>query len=112
MLTINKQLRTSLGLAFGSRVRVALRADQSRYGLPLPKELQAAFRLDGTWKRLFHALTPGRQRTLLYIVNRGTSVEERSFRAVTILKHLEENQGVLNYRRLASLLKKNTGGSR
>ena len=46
VVTVNKDLQKSLGLTLGSRVRVTLRRDRSRYGLPLPDELAELLRQD------------------------------------------------------------------
>ncbi len=108
LITVNKSLRDSLGLTFGSRLRITLRPDESKYGLPMPREIQEVFRQDKAASKRFHALTPGRQRTLLYIINSGKTVDERIFRAITIVRHLEENHGMINYRKLSLMLRKPT----
>lgn len=106
LVTVNKSLRTSLGLNFGDRVLVRMRKDDSKYGLPMPAELAEVFRQDPAALKRFHTLTPGRQRTLLYIVNSGKNVDDRIFRAVTVTRHLEVNKGGLNYRKLYVELRK------
>ncbi|MEX2116694.1 MAG: DUF1905 domain-containing protein [Bacteroidota bacterium] len=106
VITVNKALRTTLGLAFGARLRITLRPDDSKYGLPMPREFQEVFRQDKEARKRFHTLTSGKQRTLLYIINSGKTVDDRVFRAVTIVRHLEENGGVINYRKLGVMLKK------
>lgn len=108
VITVNKSLRDSLGLSFGSSLRISLRPDDSKYGLPMPAELREVFRQDKAADKRFHALTPGRQRTLLYIINSGKSLDDRIFRAVTITRHLEENKGIINYRKLSVMLRKAT----
>ena len=108
VITVNKNLRNSLGLNFGSRLRVTLRPDDSKYGLPMPRELDEVFRQDKGAKKRFHALTPGRQRTLLYMINSGKTIDERVFRAVAIVRHLEENHGTINYKKLSLMLRKVT----
>lgn len=108
VITVNKGLRYSLGLRFGSSLRVSLRPDDSKYGLPMPAELREVFRQDKAADKRFHSLTPGKQRTLLYIINSGKGLEDRVFRAVTIVRHLEENNGMINYRKLNVMLRKTT----
>jgi hypothetical protein len=108
VVTVNKALRTTLGLTFGSKLRITLRPDDSKYGLPMPRELQEVFRQDKGASKRFHTLTPGKQRTLLYIINSGKAMDERIFRAITIARHLEENRGVINYRKLSLMLRKPT----
>ena len=104
VITVNKKRRDSLGLEFGMDVEVTLRKDQSKYGLPLPEELQEALRQDAEGSALFHALTPGRRRTLLYTVASAKSPDKRVARAIIVLDHLKANKGKINYRQLYLML--------
>ena len=105
MVSVNKGLRDALDLAIGDEVRVELVRDESDYGLPVPGELNELFRQDAHGKRLFHALTKGRQRTLLYIIGKPKDPQSRADRAVVVLRHLAANAGAIDYRRLAVDLK-------
>lgn len=105
VITVNKLLRTRLGVDAGATVRVRLTEDTSRYGLPLPEELRELLRQDASGRKLFEALTPGRKRTLLYIVGKAGEPEERVRRALVIIRHLKANHGSINYRRLSMSLK-------
>ncbi len=105
VITVNQSLRRSLSLEFGDRVEVGLTSDESRYGHPMPPELAEAMRQDTVARAYFNALTMGRQRTLLYIVNGVKDPVRRAHRATVILRHLSKNRGVLRYRELAGELK-------
>jgi uncharacterized protein YdeI (YjbR/CyaY-like superfamily) len=84
---------------------VSLKKDKSEYGLPVPDELNELFRQDAEGNRLFHALTRGRQRTLLYIVGSAKDSDKRILRAIVIINHLKANKGRINYRQLNASLK-------
>ncbi len=105
VITVNKKLRETLGLAFGMGVKVSLKKDKSEYGLPLPEELQVLLRQDAEGDRLFHALTRGRQRTLLYIIGSAKSTEKRIERALVIVDHLKANKENINYKQLSVSLR-------
>jgi hypothetical protein len=105
VITVNKKLRDALGLEFGMEVQVSLRKDNSEYGLPLPEELREIFRQDAEGNALFHALTRGRQRTLLYIIGSVKSSERRIARAIVVVKHLKANNGTINYKQLNAAMK-------
>ena len=105
VLSVNKSLRDALHLEIGSSIRVSLRRDESKYGLPVPAELKELFRQDSEGNALFHSLTSGRQRTLLYIVGSARGPEERAWRASLIVRHLRENHGTIRYRQLYQSLK-------
>jgi hypothetical protein len=105
VITVNKTLRAKLQLGFGDNVRVRLQPDTTKYGLPLPEELKALLRQDTEGNTLFHALTKGRQRTLLYIIGQVKDPDKRLRRAVTVINHLKTNNGIINYKQLSLLLR-------
>ncbi len=100
VISVNKKLRDELGLGFGEEVRVCLKKDKSTYGLPLPDELKELLRQDTEGDELFHALTQGKQRTVLYIIGSVKSPEKRVARAVAVVAHLKANSGKINYKQL------------
>ena len=100
LITVNKKLRDRLGLKIGMKVSVSLKKDESQYGLPMPEELEEVLRQDEEGSRLFHALTPGKLRTLLYIAGHVKNTDARIARAVAIVEHLKANDGKINYRQL------------
>ena len=105
VISVNKTIRDSLGVPFGADVKILLKKDTSEYGLPIPEELKEVFRQDVEGKKIFHALTPGKQRTLLYIVNNVKDSDKKIFRSIVILQHLKENKGKIDYKKLTILLK-------
>lgn len=105
LITVNKKLRDELGISFGSNVNVVLKKDVSEYGLPLPEELSELLKQDPEGNKLFHALTRGKQRTLLYIIGHVKSPDKRVMRAITIIRHLKVNKGKINYKQLGAALK-------
>ena len=106
VITVNKGLRDKLRLTFGMEVQVELRKDTSVYGLPMPEEFQEILRQDKEGNALFHALTRGRQRTLLYIIGSAKSPEKRMVRAIAVVRHLKANKGKINYKELGASLKR------
>jgi hypothetical protein len=106
VLSVNKKWCDVLHLEIGSAVKVSLQQDESKYGLPMPAELNELFRQDREGRRLFHSLTQGRQRTLLYIIGLASDPEARAWRASIIIRHLRENSGKIHYRQLSQSLKR------
>ena len=107
VITVNKALRDSLGLTYGAEVQVALHRDESRYGLPMPEEFNELLEQDEAGSALFHALTPGKQRTLLYIINGAKREDRRVSRALTVIRHLKRNKGKIDFRQLTADMKAN-----
>ena len=105
VIRVNKQTRERLQLEYGSRLEIELRRDKSPYGLPMPEELHEVLLQDSDGHRLFHALTAGRQRTLLHLVGSPKRGETRVKRAVAVVRHLKSNHGKINYKQLNELLR-------
>lgn len=105
VIPVNKSLRDSLGIAFGMEVQVTLTRDRSEYGLPMPGEFLAVLAQDPESERLFHALTRGKQRTLLHIVGSAKSTDKRIERGIVVANHLKANKGKINFRQLYGSLR-------
>lgn len=105
VIMVNKEIRSKLRIDAGEKVRVELRKDESEYGLEMPEELAELMRQDEEGSRFFHALTEGKQRTLLYVVSSVKKSERRIERAITVLEHLKEQQGKIDYKKLYRDLK-------
>lgn len=99
-INVNKKIRDSLKLKVGMQVQATLRKDESKYGLPMPEELAELLELDEEGNRLFHALTPGKQRTLLYIAGNAKSSDKRISYAIAIVAHLKLNKGKIDFKTL------------
>jgi len=105
-ISVNKENRTRLGIVPGDTVHVELTRDTSKYGLPMPEELQEVLSQDDEGDRLFHALTNGKQRTVLYYVAKQKSVDRRIEAALIIVEHIKKNEGKIDYRKLHDELKR------
>lgn len=100
VIRVAKKILTALELSIGDRVDVKLWKDTTEYGLPLPVEFGELLRQDPIADKLFHALTRGRQRTLLHIAGAVKSSAKRAERAIAIVNHLKVNKGKIDYKRL------------
>lgn len=99
-ITINKKIRDQLKIKEGSKINVSLTKDESDYGLPFPDELKELLEQDNAGKKLFHELTPGKQRNMIYVVSQVKNTDLRIHRALVILEHLKKNKGKINFREL------------
>lgn len=104
-ILINKSTRKKLGLALGDQVKVTLEKDTSEYGMPMPESLQVLLDQDEEGSRHFHALTPGKQRSLIYIVSKVKSVDKQINKGLAILEHLNEFRGQLDFKQLNEKIK-------
>lgn len=90
-IIVNQKKR--LGLVAGDIVRVRLVKDESKYGLPMPEEFREVLNQDPEGDRLFHCLTAGKQRSILYQLSKPKDIDVRIHQALLIVDHLKENNG-------------------
>ena len=100
------QLQKKLSLSVGDEVQVSIVPDKSKYGLPMPEELQAIFDMDAEGDKVFHTLTPGKQRTLLHLVGKPKSSEIRIKKAMVVVDYLKEVNGKLDFKQLNEAFKR------
>lgn len=99
-LMCSKALRKELAAEVGDSVHIRMEADNSKYGMELPEELEEAFYADPEGNDFFHALTPGKQRSLIHLVAKLKSGNKRIEKAVIILEHLRKLNGKLDFKQL------------
>ena len=105
-IVVNKKIRDKLGIVHGDKVKVELVKDESKYGLPMPKELKEVLRQDREGRKLFHALTPGKQRTMLFYIAKTKDVDRRIHISLIFIDHLKNNEGKLIFPKLSDELKR------
>jgi uncharacterized protein YdeI (YjbR/CyaY-like superfamily) len=105
-IIVNKKKREAAGIVAGDMVDVSLVKDESKYGLPMPEEFREVLDQDAEGDRLFHALTAGMQRSILYLVSRPKDIDLRIHRALLIIEHLKENGGKIIGPKLHAELKR------
>lgn len=114
-INLPKEIRAKLNLYQHQEISVVLTPDSSEYGMPMPQELQEMLYQDPEGNAAFMALTPGKQRNLIYIVNNVKSSAIKVRRAFVIVTHLRIHPK-LDFRQLNVELKaaneaaKNVGG--
>ncbi len=108
-ININKERRKSLRLEIGDEVEVVLEKDESKYGLPLPEELEALFEVDEEGRKFFHQLTAGKQRSLLHLIGKPKTSDTRLHKAIVVLDYLKSTRGRLDYKELHQALKDRKG---
>lgn len=92
-INLNKKYCKTNGLMVGEILDVTLKEDRSKYGMDMPEVLVETLAQDKLADRYFHALTPGRQRTLIHMVNAVKSIEIQIRRALVISNHLKIHSG-------------------
>lgn len=87
-ININQKLRDVLGLREDMEVDVTLVPDTTPFGMPMPEEFEETLWQNPEAKAIFEALTPGKQRNLIYIVSQVKSSNIKVRRSLVIANHL------------------------
>lgn len=104
-IKLNKVTMKEGGLNVGDEVTVMIKKDQSKYGVPLALEMEELLKQDAEGEVLFHKLTDGKIRSLLFKINSYKSTDKRIETSIVILEHLKANNGVLDWKTLNDAFK-------
>lgn len=99
-IMLNKSIREKLNLDTGSKVHISLEKDNSEFGMEIPEEMSVSLESDPEANDIFQTLTPGKQRTLIYMVNGVKSSQKKINKSLVILEHLKNNDGKIDYKQL------------
>jgi hypothetical protein len=106
VIIVNKVKRDKLGIGAGDKIEIELKTDDSKYGLPMPAELREVLKQDREGNKLFHSLTAGKQRSVLYFVGKVKDVDRRIHTALIFIEHLKKNEGKIIQDQLNTELKR------
>jgi hypothetical protein len=104
-INLNQKRAKKMGVSEGDEVWIDLEKDNSKYGLPVPKEFEEALNLDSEAEQLFHKLTMGKQRSLIHVVGTVKSTDKRIHKSLVILEYLKSVNGKLDFKELNQAFK-------
>ena len=99
-IIVNSTIRKKLGLQLGELIDIHLKNEESKYGMPMPDELGEMLAQEDDADQYFHKLTPGKQRTLIYLVSNLKGTDARIKKSLGIIEHLKEYLGELEFKLL------------
>ncbi len=99
-LLLNQEICKTHGLQEDDVCEIELREDDSKYGMPMPRELEEYLIQEPQASEYFEALTPGKQRNLIYIVSKLKSTDKRIEKSHVIVQHLINQKGKLDHKLL------------
>lgn len=88
-ISISARRMKELRVRLGDEVQVSLVRDESKYGVPVPEELQELFEQDPEGFQRFQQLAPGKQRYIINYVATVKSSQLRIERAVRLIGNLK-----------------------
>ena len=105
---VNKERCAELRLAIGDELEGMLMDDNSEYGMPVPEEMAELLLQDQDGSQWFHALSPGKQRSLLFMVGKPKTSATRLRKAITIIEYLKQSKGEIDFQTLNEAYKNKT----
>ena len=104
---VNKTTQKKLGVVMGENLSIVLEEDKSKYGMPMPEEMAEIMAQDPEVDNLFHSLSPGKQRSLLYIIGKPKTSDSRIKKSILITRYLTEVNGALDFAEMNEFIKSN-----
>lgn len=104
-ININKENRKKFNIGEGETLHVSIEKDNSKYGMPMPEEMSALLEMDDEGREYFDKLTPGKQRSLLFIVGKPKNADTRLRKALVIVDYLKATKGRLDFKELNQAFK-------
>jgi Domain of unknown function (DUF1905) len=99
-IMLSKDKMTVLKLEINDEIKVEIVPDKSEYGLDISEELQEVLLSDDEGKLLFEKLTLGKQRSLIYLINKTKNSQSRINKSFVVVDHLKRNKGTLDLKLL------------
>lgn len=102
---VNQEMRKKYELDESNTFSVRIERDHSEFGHDVPEELQVLLDQEEEGNYYFRSLTPGKQRSLIYIVTTVKNPESRMKKSLAIIHHLKLSKGKLDFRQLNTWIK-------
>ncbi|MBC7866971.1 MAG: YdeI/OmpD-associated family protein [Gloeobacteraceae cyanobacterium ES-bin-316] len=88
-INIGSAICKKLKIKEGSQITATFMVDKTDYQFAMPEELMEVLNTDPEADKLFHALTKGNQRGLIYLVAQVKSADKRIERALKITERIK-----------------------
>jgi hypothetical protein len=97
-IMLNKERRDKFNIQVGTLFQIDLIPDTSKYGIDLCEELEEMLYQDPIATTYFDKLTPRKQRSLIHLVGKYKNSETRLNKAIIVLNHLVNRNGLLDFK--------------
>jgi hypothetical protein len=104
-ILINQQLRSILEIEEGNKVNIKIERDPSEFGHEVQEEFTVMLDQDDEANQIFSNLSPGKQRSLIYLVTKVKNPESRMKKSLAIMHHLRLSKGKIDGKQLNELIK-------
>tara|TARA_R100001369_G_scaffold92646_1_gene138910 strand:+ start:2467 stop:2961 length:495 start_codon:yes stop_codon:yes gene_type:complete len=98
VLTFGKRYQKELGIFPSDYFQMELFEDTTKYGVLMPKEMEAVFESDPEALEIFENFSDGKKRSLIYYVKRFKTSQTRIDKALMISENIK--MGIIDQREL------------
>ncbi len=95
-MMLGKDKIKALNLDPNEEFLVELVPDESEFGADISEEFLEVLESDSDGKLLFDKLTPGRKRSIIYLISKTKSSQLKIEKAFVFLEHLKRNKGIFD----------------
>ncbi|WP_394750543.1 YdeI/OmpD-associated family protein [Spongiimicrobium salis] len=88
-ILFGKSNQKKLGVFPNDYFQIQLFEDISEYGVEMPEELQAVLQDDVEAQSIFNTFTPGKKRSIIYMISRYRTSQTRIDKSILICKNLK-----------------------
>jgi Bacteriocin-protection, YdeI or OmpD-Associated/Domain of unknown function (DUF1905) len=88
-INIGATICKKLKLKAGTKINAAFIIDKTTYQFEMPEEFAEVLATDAAGSKIFHSLTEGNQRGLIYLVTLVKSTDKRIERALKIMEKIK-----------------------
>lgn len=104
-INLNKSVRRKINE--NEILHIELESDTSEFGMPFPVELEEVLQQEPIGHKHFYSLTKGKQRNLIFIINKYKNSDLRILKSIKMIEYLKESNGILDFKELNKALKNN-----
>lgn len=98
VITFGKRKQKELGIFPSDYFYMELFEDTSKYGVVMPKEMEAVFKSDPEASEIFENFSDGKKRSLIYYIKRFKTSQTRIDKALLISENIK--MGIIDQREL------------
>jgi len=104
-ILVNKERRKKYAIEIGDEVEIIIEQDTSEYGMEVPEIFYSICEDDPEGNVVFHALTKGKQRSLLHFLGKVKSEAKQVEKWLTLFDYLKSVNGNLDFKELNEAFK-------
>lgn len=97
-ILLNKEIMKKMNWKKNDIVNVDILTQDLKYGIPICEELEEVLSSEAEGSEYFHAMTIGKQRTLIHVINKYKNPQLRIERSIILLRHLIMRKGDLDFK--------------